>query len=114
MSGENWTLHTDGSLTGSEVFEGMEAFVYAKIDSLTDLTKILMQRDSLNSWISWKDNTSKKINFKYGLSFISIDQAKKNLDREIPDFDFDKLKNKAYQAWSKVMNQIEVEGGTEA
>jgi predicted alpha-1,2-mannosidase len=48
------------------------------------------------------------------LSFISVDQAKKNLEREIPDFDFDKLKNKAYQAWSKVMNQIEVEGGTEA
>jgi predicted alpha-1,2-mannosidase len=114
LSGENWTLHIDGSLTGSEVFEGMEAFVYAKIDSLTDATKVLIQRDSLNSWISWNDNKSKKINFKYGLSFISVDQAKKNLHREIPDFDFEGLKSKAHQAWSKVMNQIEVEGGTDA
>ena len=114
LSGENWTLHIDGSLTGSEVFEGMEAFVYAKIDSLTDATKVLIQRDSLNSWISWNDNKSKKINFKYGLSFISVDQAKKNLHREIPDFDFEGLKSRAHQAWSKVMNQIEVEGGTDA
>ena len=114
LSGDNWLLNSDGSLTGSEIFEGMKAYVYAKIDSLNITSKGIIKRDTINSWISWENNKPKKIQFKYGLSFISVDQAKKNLEREIPDFDFDKLKNKAYQAWSKVMNQIEVEGGTEA
>ena len=114
LSGDNWFLNSDGSLTGSEIFEGMKAYVYAKIDSLNITSKGIIKRDTINSWISWGNNKPKKIQFKYGLSFISVDQAKKNLEREIPDFDFDKLKNKAYQAWSKVMNQIEVEGGTEA
>ena len=114
LSGDNWLLNSDGSLTGSEIFEGMKAYVYAKIDSLNITSKGIIKRDTINSWISWGNNKPKKIQFKYGLSFISVDQAKKNLEREIPDFDFDKLKNKAYQAWSKVMNQIEVEGGTEA
>ena len=114
LSGDNWLLNSDGSLTGSEIFEGMKAYVYAKIDSLNITSKGIIKRDTINSWISWGINKPKKIQFKYGLSFISVDQAKKNLEREIPDFDFDKLKNKAYQAWSKVMNQIEVEGGTEA
>jgi predicted alpha-1,2-mannosidase len=114
LSGDNWFLNSDGSLTGSEIFEGMKSYVYAKIDSLNITSKGIIKRDTINSWISWGNNKPKKIQFKYGLSFISVDQAKKNLEREIPDFDFDKLKNKAYQAWSKVMNQIEVEGGTEA
>ena len=114
LSGDNWLLNSDGSLTGSEIFEGMKAYVYAKIDSLNITSKGIIKRDTINSWISLGNNKPKKIQFKYGLSFISVDQAKKNLEREIPDFDFDKLKNKAYQAWSKVMNQIEVEGGTEA
>ena len=114
LSGDNWFLNSDGSLTGSEIFEGMKAYVYAKIDSLNITSKGIIKQDTINSWISWGNNKPKKIQFKYGLSFISVDQAKKNLEREIPDFDFDKLKNKAYQAWSKVMNQIEVEGGTEA
>ena len=114
LSGDDWSLNEDGSLSGTEVFEGMEAFVYAKIDSIGTFSKTIIAQDTVNSWINWEDKNIKQIQFKYGLSFISIEQAKKNLEREIPDFDFDALKAKAKSTWSKVMNQIEVEGGTEA
>jgi hypothetical protein len=39
LSGDNWFLNSDGSLTGSEIFEGMKSYVYAKIDSLNITSK---------------------------------------------------------------------------
>lgn len=55
----------------------------------------------------------KQINAKYGISFISIEQAKKNLQNEIPDFNFDKTKNNGRKIWNDALGKIEVKGGTE-
>ena len=114
LSGDDWQLNADGSLTGTESFEGMKAFVYAKMDTIGTFTTAKLEDEKINSWISWSDKNIKQVQFKYGLSFISIAQAKKNLEGEIPDFDFENIKSKAHESWSKIMNQIEVEGGTEA
>ena len=37
-----------------------------------------------------------------------------NMDHEIPDFDFDRVKKDAQKTWEKRLAQIEVSGGTEA
>ena len=71
-------------------------------------------KNTNNSWITWNNTELKQVNFKYGISFISIEQAKNNLEKEMPNWDFEKVKNNAKDKWSNVLNQIEVEGGTEA
>lgn len=53
------------------------------------------------------------INAKYGISFISIEQAKKNMDNEIPDFDFDKIRKQGRKIWNKTLGKIIVKGGSE-
>jgi len=109
LSGINWEMNEDGSITGTESFEGMNAFAYGIFDA-----KGVISSSGKNSWITWPESSQNQIQFKYGISYISIEQAKKNLEQEIPDWDFDKVKSTAEEKWSKVINQIQVEGGTDA
>ena len=57
---------------------------------------------------------SKALEFRYGISFISIEQAKKNLSREIPASEFERIKEAGKKRWNETLGQIEVEGGTAA
>ena len=46
-------------------------------------------------------------------SFISPEQALRNLETELGDDDFETVKNKAQARWDEVLGRIEVEGGAE-
>jgi predicted alpha-1,2-mannosidase len=50
---------------------------------------------------------------KIGVSFVGIEKARQNLDREVPHFDFDLIRRKAEAAWEEALSKIHVEGGTE-
>ncbi len=54
-----------------------------------------------------------KVRLRYGVSFISEEQAKANLRREISDYDLDALAQKGRAEWNRELGKIEVEGGTE-
>lgn len=49
---------------------------------------------------------------KVGISAVSIDGADKNINSEIPGWDFNAQKELAEAAWNKELGKIEVEGGT--
>ena len=50
------------------------------------------------------------VDIRYGVSFISAEQAKKNLRREIKDYDIDALAQAGREEWNKVLGKIKVEG----
>ncbi|HEV2329612.1 MAG TPA: glycoside hydrolase family 92 protein, partial [Verrucomicrobiae bacterium] len=54
----------------------------------------------------------KVLEFRYGVSFISIAQAKKNLQEEILTWDFDKIKRAARDRWNEDLGKIQIDGGT--
>lgn len=49
-----------------------------------------------------------------GLSAVSVEGARKNLEAECNHFDFDKVKAEAQAKWAAQLGKINVEGGTEA
>ena len=49
---------------------------------------------------------------KVGISAVSIEGARKDLDTEISGWDFDGVKKNAEAAWNKELGRIEVQGGT--
>ena len=53
------------------------------------------------------------VSVKAGISFVSVDGARANLTAEIPDFDFEKLHQKARDAWAREIGRLAVEGGSE-
>lgn len=50
---------------------------------------------------------------RVGFSYISLEQAKRNLEEQIPDWAFDQVKQEAKQAWNHALGQIALSGGTE-
>ena len=56
---------------------------------------------------------TKNIGLRYGMSFISEEQAKKNLFREIADFNLVKVAKAGRDAWNEMLGRIAVKGGTE-
>ena len=54
----------------------------------------------------------KKVLLKAGISFVSIDGAKKNLESEIKGWNFDKVYLRTKKLWNKALNKIKIEGGT--
>ncbi len=51
---------------------------------------------------------------KVGVSFVSVANAEDNLAREIPGWDFDKVRSEAKAAWSGVLSHAVVSGGSGA
>lgn len=53
------------------------------------------------------------VNVRYGISFISEEQAEKNLKREIEDYDIARLAEQGRDVWNTTLGKIEVDGGSE-
>ncbi|MBB5955338.1 putative alpha-1,2-mannosidase [Saccharothrix tamanrassetensis] len=54
------------------------------------------------------------VTMRVGLSFVSVDGAKKNLDAENTGKSFDTIHTAARKAWNDRLNQVKVTGGTDA
>jgi predicted alpha-1,2-mannosidase len=54
-----------------------------------------------------------RLGLRYGVSFISAEQAKKNLEREIAGYDIDAVAAAGRRAWNGALGKIAVEGGTD-
>jgi predicted alpha-1,2-mannosidase len=57
--------------------------------------------------------SSLTVELRIGISFISADQARRNLEQDIPNWGFDRVKSAAREAWSRALGQIAVRGGDE-
>jgi len=99
------------AISGEEQIHGMSAYVYAELDKPVSI-KVETLNNKNHAVISASD--SKSLDFRYGISFISVEQAKKNLQREIPDWGLEKVAAEAKARWNETLGRIAVEGGTEA
>jgi predicted alpha-1,2-mannosidase len=64
------------------------------------------------AFVRFNTATQKVIRAKVGISAVSTDGAKLNLTTEIPDWDFEKIKVAAVNAWNKELGKIVIKGGT--
>ncbi|MDR0543570.1 MAG: GH92 family glycosyl hydrolase [Dysgonamonadaceae bacterium] len=55
----------------------------------------------------------KNVKLRYGISFISSEQAQKNLQREIQSYDVDEIAETGREIWNNALGKILVEGGSE-
>ena len=72
-----------------------------------------MSGDDVGVWYTFFTEEGESIEAQIGVSFVSIENARANLDAEQPGFDFDKVKENAYNAWNDALSKITVEGGTD-
>lgn len=56
---------------------------------------------------------SRTVRYKIGVSYVSVENARLNLETENPGWDFEGIKNAAETEWNSVLGKIEVEGTNE-
>ena len=56
---------------------------------------------------------SRTVRYKIGVSYVSVENARLNLETENPGWDFEGIKNAAETEWNSVLGKIEVEGTSE-
>ncbi len=55
---------------------------------------------------------TRPVELKIGLSFVSVENAKKNLEKEIGNKTFEVVRKEANQKWETLLSSIQVKGGT--
>jgi predicted alpha-1,2-mannosidase len=65
------------------------------------------------AYLGFDTSGSSVVQAKVAISYVSLANAKANLDAEMPGTDFNAMKTAAAAAWNKRLNLIQVEGGTD-
>jgi predicted alpha-1,2-mannosidase len=70
-------------------------------------------KEKIGAYVSFDSESDVVISMKIGTSFTSIENARNNLETEIPDWDFIKTKTELENNWNEMLGQIDVEGGSD-
>jgi len=65
------------------------------------------------AWVSLPVQAGEVVLVKASISFISVEQARYNMQAEIPGWDFDGVRQQARSQWNQLLSMVQVEGGTD-
>ncbi len=82
-------------------------------EGIPDHGGISQSGQEVGAYASFSPKKGDQVLVKIGISFIDADQAKANLEMEIPGWNYDAVKDEARRTWNEALNRIKVEGGTE-
>jgi predicted alpha-1,2-mannosidase len=120
----NGRLETDGNtISGFQTIGAGETKVYLYLETEQEVKNIgALNRQTVNysqrlvegrNEALVLDFAEKQVRLRYGISFISSEQARKNLQREIKTYSVDEIAKAGREEWNSALGKIEVEGGCE-
>ena len=68
-----------------------------------------MAGKDIRAYFNFDTEEGEKIKLKFALSPVSSEGAMKNLEKEVPHWDFNKVKEETQQKWNQELSKIEVE-----
>ncbi len=124
LNSRNGALKWDGeAVSGYQSIENnTRVYLYLKPEQKPETVSVLKESglvsetaaNGRNACIVQKYARSvKKINLRYGVSFIDESQARKNLIREVGSKDIKTLQAEGRRLWNEALGKIQVEGGVE-
>jgi len=110
--GQGELQHEGNAFFGYEHYHGIKHYFYLEFDQK------IFQADTVtigknNAVYAKFGDKVRKVCARYGISYISVEQAKRNLRKEINSFDETTLIPLARKVWNDVLGKIRVEGGSE-
>jgi predicted alpha-1,2-mannosidase len=114
----NGKLTTDGhSISGYQIIDNTPTRIYLYLETEQKPVNAGTLSNNKPDYSNQKGATivldmgvQKTINIRYGISFISADQAKNNLQRDIRTYDVNKVAEVGYKIWNDVLGKIAVKG----
>jgi predicted alpha-1,2-mannosidase len=67
---------------------------------------------NIGAYVSFELTDNSPVKMKIGTSFTSIENARKNLNAEIPDWDFNTIKKDLENTWNNILGSFEVESNS--
>ena len=68
---------------------------------------------NIGAFVSFRTSENEQILVRVGISYTSVEGARKNLKAEITDWDFDRIKSESRKIWEKELSRIKIEGATD-
>ncbi len=109
----SWEIHQEGD----NVFKGFQQagekmYFYAVANHKIKNIESLKKDEKEISIVNFED-ASKPLELQIGFSFVSIDNAKENLEKEMLRKSFAQVRQEATKTWEALLSKIKVTGGTE-
>lgn len=79
-------------------------------DKVVPSTQTFAEGKSIKSYFTFDTNANKELYIKIGISAVDVDGARKNLNSEIPGWDFNSVKKAGEQKWNENLSSILVKG----
>ncbi|MDD4608686.1 MAG: GH92 family glycosyl hydrolase [Bacteroidaceae bacterium] len=70
--------------------------------------------DDIGAWLTYQTKANETVEVSIAVSFVSIENARLNLEQELHQASFETIRSEARAAWNKELSKIKVEGGTKA
>ncbi len=102
---------------GDRVFKGFQElgekiFFYAVANQKIENIELLKKDKSEISVVNFADSPG-PLELQIGFSFVSITNAKENLEKEMLGKSFQEVREEATKTWENLLSEIKVTGGTE-
>lgn len=114
LNSRNGEMKWDGrAVTGYQNLENnTRVFIYLEADVAPVTTDTISSGRNHGLVLAFPEETG-NISLRYGVSFIDEQQAAKNLQREIKDYDVESLASEGRNKWNDALGKIAVRGGSE-
>ena len=63
---------------------------------------------NIGAFVTFRTSKNEQILVKVGISYVSSGGARKNLEEEIPDWNFDLIRKDALEIWNKELSHIKI------
>ncbi|MBO3098744.1 GH92 family glycosyl hydrolase [Gelidibacter pelagius] len=95
-------------------YEGVEAqwMGYNGKTRLMEKSTKMVVGDSIGSYFTYNFDKPETIEVKIGVSYVSIENARENLEQETGGKSFEDVYKETHNAWNETLSKIKVEGGT--
>ena len=106
---------SDFAVAGYGTFRGVRSYVYAEFSKPmgTELAYHPSSGKGATGIVAQFDTDGRELHMRVGISFISADQARRNLIKEMPTWDFDGVKARGRRVWNEALGKIRVSGGSQ-
>jgi predicted alpha-1,2-mannosidase len=109
-----WNIEQVGTSAVQGFQGGENIYFYATVNGkIEKLEQTDVGKRSGYAIVHLADGSKGPVELKIGLSFVSMANAKENLEKEIGDKTFTQIRNEATEKWEALLSNIQVKGGTE-
>ena len=109
----NYTVVDNHTIQGMARFKGVTAYCYVVSDAELQDPQFGSNEDKRDLLLTTPADVQ-TVNIRYAISYISPEQAKQNLENEIPDWNLEAVSERGSKIWEETLGKIRVDGGTEA